>query len=47
VQKTLHDIQSRYEVDELIIVTAMRNFQKRLHSYELLKDVFQHDAKVA
>jgi luciferase family oxidoreductase group 1 len=47
VQKTLHDIQSRYEVDELMIVTAIRNFQKRLHSYELLKDVFQHDAKVA
>jgi alkanesulfonate monooxygenase SsuD/methylene tetrahydromethanopterin reductase-like flavin-dependent oxidoreductase (luciferase family) len=47
VQKTLHDIQSRYAVDELMIVTAMRNFQKRLHSYELLKDVFQHDAKVA
>jgi luciferase family oxidoreductase group 1 len=39
VQKTLHDIQSRYEVDELMIVTAIRNFQKRLHSYELLKDV--------
>lgn len=46
VQKTLHDIQSRYQVDELMIVTAIRNFQKRLHSYELLKDVFQHDAKV-
>jgi luciferase family oxidoreductase group 1 len=39
VQKTLHDIQSRYEVDELMIVTAIRNFQKRLHSYELLKDI--------
>jgi alkanesulfonate monooxygenase SsuD/methylene tetrahydromethanopterin reductase-like flavin-dependent oxidoreductase (luciferase family) len=45
VQRKLHDLQSRYEVDELIIVTAIRNFQKRLHSYELLKDIFQHDAK--
>jgi alkanesulfonate monooxygenase SsuD/methylene tetrahydromethanopterin reductase-like flavin-dependent oxidoreductase (luciferase family) len=46
VQTTLYGIRSRYEVDELMIVTAIRNFQKRLHSYELLKDVFQHGAKV-
>ena len=42
VRKKLADMQARYQVDELIIVTAMKNFQKRLHSYELLHDAFAH-----
>jgi luciferase family oxidoreductase group 1 len=36
VRKKLSDIQRVYQVDELIIVTTIKNFQKRLHSYELL-----------
>ncbi len=39
VQKKLSDMQRLYEVDELFIVTAMKDFQKRLHSYKLLSDV--------
>ena len=38
--KKLQDIQSLYKVDELFIVTAINDFQKRLHSYELLSEVF-------
>lgn len=40
VQKKLVDLQRRYHVDELIVVTAIKDFQKRLRSYELLKDVY-------
>jgi luciferase family oxidoreductase group 1 len=36
VQKQLADIQRRHQVDELIIVTNLKIFPKRLHSYELL-----------
>jgi luciferase family oxidoreductase group 1 len=36
VRKKLSDIQRVYQVDELIIVTTIKNFHKRLHSYELL-----------
>jgi luciferase family oxidoreductase group 1 len=42
VQKKLQDMQRRYDVDELIVVTAIKDFRKRLHSYALLKDVFTH-----
>ena len=38
--KKLRDIQRRYQVDELFIVTAINDFRKRLHSYELLSEVF-------
>ena len=38
--KKLRDIQSLYQVDELFIVTAINDFPKRLHSYELLSEVF-------
>ena len=40
VQEKLCDIQRRYNVGELIIVTAIKDFRKRLHSYKLLSDVF-------
>ena len=40
VRKKLDGIQRLYHVDELIIVTAIKDFQKRLHSYELLSEVF-------
>ena len=38
--KKLRDIQNLYQVDELFIVTAIDDFRKRLHSYELLSEVF-------
>lgn len=41
VQQQLRAMQRRYHVDELIVVTAIKDFQKRLHSYALLKDVFR------
>ena len=36
VRQKLSDIQRVYQVDELIVVTTIKNFQKRLHSYVLL-----------
>ena len=39
-QQKLRDIQSLYQVDEIIVVTAISDFQKRLHSYELLSEAF-------
>lgn len=36
VKRKLLDVQSDYLVDELLVVTAIRDFPKRLHSYELL-----------
>ncbi len=32
----LSDVQRRYQVEELIVVTTMKDFHQRLHSYELL-----------
>ena len=43
VRRTILDVQHRYQVDELFIVTAIRNFQKRLRSYELLSQVFTQE----
>ena len=40
VRQKILDVQHRYQVDELFIVTAIRDFQKRLRSYELLSQVF-------
>ena len=39
VRKQLYDIQRAYEVDELIIVTSVREYHKRFRSYELLSDL--------
>jgi alkanesulfonate monooxygenase SsuD/methylene tetrahydromethanopterin reductase-like flavin-dependent oxidoreductase (luciferase family) len=36
VLQQLSDMQCRYQVEELIVVTAIKDFQTRLHSYELL-----------
>ena len=38
VLQHLSDIQRRYHVEELIVVTAIKDFPKRLHSYELLSN---------
>jgi luciferase family oxidoreductase group 1 len=40
VRNKLGDMQRSYDVDEIIVVTAIKDFHKRLHSYELLSDVF-------
>ena len=39
VRKKLYDLQRSYGVDEFIIVTGVKDYHKRLHSYELLSDV--------
>jgi luciferase family oxidoreductase group 1 len=44
VRKKLQDIQDLYHVEEIIAVTAINDFQKRLHSYELLSEVFAKSA---
>jgi luciferase family oxidoreductase group 1 len=36
VLQQLADLQRQYQVEELIVVTNIKNFRKRLHSYELL-----------
>ena len=36
VLQQLYDMQRRHQVDELIVVTAIKDFHQRLHSYELL-----------
>ena len=41
VLQQLSDMQQRYQVDELIIVTALKDFPKRLHSYELLSTAYR------
>ena len=41
VLQQLSDTQRRYQVDELIVVTAMKDFHQRLHSYELLSPAFR------
>ncbi len=44
IYRKLSDVQRRYLVDELIIVTAIRDFAKRLRSYELLSEAFSRVA---
>ncbi len=38
VGRKLRDIQRRYQVDEVFVITAVKDFEKRLHSYKLLSD---------
>jgi luciferase family oxidoreductase group 1 len=45
VLQHLSDMQRRYQVEELIIVTAIKDFRKRLHSYELLSNVHRGDGR--
>ncbi len=40
VRERLCGIRSDYQVDEIFVVTAINDFQKRLHSYELLSREF-------
>ena len=39
VRQKLLGVQRDYQVDEVLVVTAIRDFPKRLHSYELLAEV--------
>jgi len=41
VLQQLHDMQRRYQVGELIVVTALKDFHTRLHSYELLSTAYR------
>ena len=43
VRERLRAIQSDYQVDEIFVVTAINDFQKRLHSYELLSREFNQN----
>jgi hypothetical protein len=45
VLRQLSDLQRRYNVEELILVTAIKDFRKRLHSYELLSNVYRGDGQ--
>src|SRR3989441_2155017 len=45
VLQQLYDMQCRYQVEELIIVTAIKDFRKRLHSYELLSNAHRGDGR--
>ncbi|PKB67618.1 MAG: alkane 1-monooxygenase [SAR202 cluster bacterium Io17-Chloro-G4] len=40
VRERLCGIQNDYQIDEIFVVTAIDDFQKRLHSYELLSREF-------
>ena len=42
VGERLAEIQRRYQVEELIIQTVIPDFEKRLHSYELLSGVLEN-----
>ena len=39
-REKLFKVQRDYDIEEVIAVTAIRNFPKRLHSYQLLSDAF-------
>lgn len=40
-------LQKKYQVDEFVIITAIDDFQKRLHSYKLLKEALLSDKQLA
>ncbi|HEY7492330.1 MAG TPA: LLM class flavin-dependent oxidoreductase [Candidatus Tectomicrobia bacterium] len=43
VLQQLSDMQRRYQVEELMVVTAIKDFHQRLHSYELLSPASHTD----
>jgi alkanesulfonate monooxygenase SsuD/methylene tetrahydromethanopterin reductase-like flavin-dependent oxidoreductase (luciferase family) len=45
VLQQLHDLQRRYNAEELILVTAIKDFRKRLRSYELLSNAYRGDGR--
>ena len=38
VRRKLAGVQAKYQVDEVFVVTGIRDFKKRLHSYKLLSE---------
>ena len=38
VRRELAGVQAKYQVDEVFVVTGIRDFKKRLHSYKLLSE---------
>lgn len=40
VRQRLADLQADYQADEIMVITTIKNFRKRLHSYALLSDLF-------
>jgi luciferase family oxidoreductase group 1 len=41
VTEQLHELQQRFDADELIVLTVAGSYQARLRSYELLADAFE------
>ena len=46
VRQRLIDLQRTYDLDELMVITAIKDFSKRLHSYALLSESFSCAAPV-
>ena len=46
VRQHLVDLRQAYEIDEFMVITAIKDFGKRLHSYALLSDLFSCAAPV-
>jgi luciferase family oxidoreductase group 1 len=46
VRQRLADLQQDYRADEIMVITAIKDFRKRLHSYALLSDLFSCAAPV-
>ena len=46
VRQQLIDLQRAYDIDELMVITAIKDFSKRLHSYALLSELFSCAAPV-
>ena len=46
VRQQLVDLRQAYEIDELMVITAIKDFGKRLHSYALLSELFSCAAPV-
>ena len=40
VRRRLENLQQEYRADEMMVITAIRDFGKRLHSYTLLSEAF-------
>ena len=46
VRRQLQDLQRDYQVDEIMVITAIKDFGKRLHSYALLSELITCAAPV-
>ena len=46
VRQRLFELQQDYQIDEFLVITAIKDFGKRLHSYALLSELFSCAAPV-